>query len=175
MEEIILYSTWLIFTTCKIWKFSIYIIEFDSITVMSQEHHGIWNHWLLFNCLFKLAVNKASKLTISGPLWGDSMVASGFPSHGTNNAKREPMSSCPHEGEPFSMSAVCLCCSPHIVLQWPASVDILDYWLVIDISQSMITHVNIAILLNIMHISIIAMDFHPTIPQPYHPRYTTKI
>ena len=46
------------------------------------------------------------------------------------------------EWQPFSMSSVCLYCPLHIELQWPASVDIRRYWLVIDISQSVATYVN---------------------------------
>ena len=41
------------------------------ITVMSHEHHGMWNHWqlsYLFNSSFRLVTQKISKLYITGPL-----------------------------------------------------------------------------------------------------------
>ena len=52
-----------------------WVLEFQGITVMSHEHHGILNHPqlnCLFNSLFRIRTMKPSKFWITGPFWGES-------------------------------------------------------------------------------------------------------
>ena len=55
-----------------------------SITVTPNERHGIFNGQqldYLFNRLFRLTANKATKAPIIGSLWGESIMTGGFRPH----------------------------------------------------------------------------------------------
>ena len=63
------------------------IIVNATIAVTSHEHHGIANHWKPLQ-----TTKKISKLCITGPLWGNPLVSSGFPSQRASTVARVSMS-----------------------------------------------------------------------------------
>ena len=89
--------------------------HYSDVTVMSQECHGISNHWqldCLLNSLFRLTTTtKIPKLCITGPLWGESTSIGGFPSQRASYAESICMSRPRHDA--IIWSGGCLA-RPHI-------------------------------------------------------------
>ena len=72
------------------------------ITMVSQEHRGVSNHWQFicyFNNLFKLTSQKTSKLCITGPLWWESTITGGFLSQRASNMESISILWCQHVGD----------------------------------------------------------------------------
>ena len=75
-----------------------------TIKVTSHERHGMSSHWqrcCLFNCLFRCTLKKTSTSTlqtyniqVTGPLWGNPPVTSGFPSQRASNVESVFTSYC---------------------------------------------------------------------------------
>ena len=109
----------------------------EYITAISHEHHGIWNHWhvdCLFKCLFKHTTQKP-KFCITGPLWGESTVTSGFPPQRASNVESLSIAWHHHEGRIPALYGLYFCHHwtiwSHILLffkRWLSSHIIVSKW-----------------------------------------------
>ena len=78
--------------TSRRWAFPKWLGLIWDSTVMSHEHHGIWDHWALewlFKSLFMVTSKKHQRSKLLTLCKGKSLIAGKFPSWAANNVEKD--------------------------------------------------------------------------------------